>query len=113
MVWAQMTEQPLAPKGKSKREDAFIKKVLSWEETIKTLLSKWNIEQAWQFINLLPLMDTPIKSVAYHQGFLDFTDYFILRRDIENCPDGELCNLTMLHTEFQKQIENNKYFKSY
>jgi NAD-dependent DNA ligase len=99
-------DELLTKKNKNKRESAFVKKISSWKETINTLLTKFDKEKSWRFIRVEPLKQPEsLKSAAYHPDFIDFTDYMILRRDTENCGDDELCNLSLMHTEFQKQIE--------
>ena len=50
-------------------------------------------------------IDGNTKSVVYNNDFIEFTDYFVLRRDIENCDDDELGCLAQLHAGFQKTIE--------
>ena len=78
----------------------------SWETFIDVVLSKVEKEQAWCFITLTPKVEAGISSVTTCQDFNDFTDYFVLRRDKENCSDEELGQLAMLHTAFQRKIEN-------
>jgi hypothetical protein len=78
----------------------------SWKTFIELILSKVEREKAWRFITLTPNIEEGINSVTFCQDFIDFTDFFILRRDVENCSDNELGQLAMLHTAFQWKIEN-------
>jgi hypothetical protein len=80
-------------------------RVNDWENTLTLLLEKMDTNLAWIFIYQKPTKEPEIKSAAYHREFKLFTDYLILRRDKENCDDGELACLSMLHTSFQKQID--------
>ncbi len=83
----------------------FKKNVQEWNKTISNIVKNIESEQAWRFINLKPKSIEDIKSVTQHHDFNDFTDYFVLRRDIQNCDDNELGCLAQLHTAFQKEIE--------
>jgi hypothetical protein len=89
----------------SKVEQRFQNDVRTWQTVIKTMLLKIDNEKAWRFIRLKPKIEPQIKSVAYAQDFIDFTDYFILRRDIDQCDHEELGFLSKLYMEFQKEIE--------
>lgn len=86
-------------------EKRFQENVDAWKMTITHILKKVEPKQAWRFINLTPLEQPDIKSAAYHIDFIDFTDYFVLRRDKENCDHNETGCLAFLHTAFQKKIE--------
>lgn len=104
--------RPTKIKGKIKKikHDALIEmrfqiKVSAWEFTIKNILTKVEIRQAWRFINITPKKLPNIKSVVNHSDFVSFMDYLILRRDIDNCDADELGCLASLHTEFQNEIE--------
>jgi DNA polymerase-3 subunit epsilon len=83
----------------------FKEHVNDWNNTISNILKNIDSEQAWRFINLKPKAIENIKSVTEHQDFNDFTDYFILRRDIQSCDYAEIGCLAQLHTSFQKEIE--------
>lgn len=76
-----------------------------WILFIEIMLSKIDPEQAWRYIRLSPLVEKNLSTVTLCKDFCDFTSYFILRRDIENCNHIELGQLAMLHTAFQKRIE--------
>ncbi|HET6243857.1 MAG: hypothetical protein H0V01_02580 [Bacteroidetes bacterium] len=86
-------------------EQRFQKNVTSWLKVIETLLSKVESKNAWRYITITPEIESNIKSAAYCKDFIEFTDYFVLRRDIENCDDEEVGLISMLHSEFQKEIE--------
>ena len=60
----------------------------SWKTFIEIILSKIEEEQAWRFISLNPKIEKGIESVTNCQDFLDFTDFAIMRRDVENCGDN-------------------------
>jgi hypothetical protein len=97
-------------KGKNIKQDScleqrFQKNVNIWKAVIETMLLRVNNEKAWRFILLSPQVEPQLKSVVYSQDFMDFTDYFILRRDIDQCDCNELGFLSMLYTEFQRKIE--------
>jgi len=106
---------PIQYKRRSKssrkiKEDALIqvrfkKHVDNWSKTVSNILKNVDNEQAWRFINLKPQVTDNIKSVSEHKDFVDFTDYIVLRRDVQFCDDSELGCLAMLHTSFQKEIE--------
>ena len=98
-------EDPSKVKDNSKVEQRFQDKIKSWERFIETLNSKIDKTQASRFINLKPTVEAGIASAAYCQDFIDFNDYFILRRDMEGCTNEELGQLAQLITEFQKRIE--------
>ena len=68
-----------------------------WKDVISKILEKVEPNMAWRFINLKPQIDGNTKSVVYNNDFIEFTDYFVLRRDIENCDDDELGCLAQLH----------------
>lgn len=87
-------------------EKRFQENINSWENLIRIILSKIESEQAWRFISLRPKIENELKSLTHCKDFLDFTDFFILRRDIENCSAEETGRLAMLHSEFQSKVEN-------
>lgn len=86
-------------------EQRFQMKTALWLDVLEKIVSKVKNQKAMRFITISPIVESNIKSAAYCQDFIDFTDYFVLRRDIENCDDDELGLLAMLHTEFQRSIE--------
>jgi hypothetical protein len=86
----------------------FKSNVTHWKELIKTMLAKLEPEIAWRFINLTPIIEGIEENVAYNKDFISFTDYFVLRRDKENCNADELGRLAQLHTSFQRIIENGR-----
>ena len=77
----------------------------SWKTFIEVILSKVEEEQAWRFISLNPKIEEGIESVTNCQDFLDFTDFAIMCRDVENCGNNETGNLAMLYSAFQRKIE--------
>jgi len=89
----------------SKVEKRFQKKVSDWIDLIETMLNKIDNEKVWRFLLINPQIEEDLETVATSKDFIDFLDYLILRRDVENCADDELGNLSMLHTEFQRDIE--------
>ena len=86
-------------------EQKFQERIQAWLKLIETLLSKVDNTKAWRFITIKPIIESGISSVTHCQDFIDFTDYFILRRDKEKCPDIEVGLLAALCTEFQREIE--------
>jgi len=86
-------------------EKRFQENVKMWKNFINILLSKIDNKQAWRFINIAPIIEPDCQTVTKNNDFCDFTDYFVLRRDKENCSDEEIGCLAMLHTAFQRNIE--------
>jgi len=86
-------------------EHRFKENTNSWKTFIEVILSKVEEEQAWRFISLNPKIEEGIESVTNCQDFLDFTDFAIMRRDMENCGNNETGNLAMLYSAFQRKIE--------
>jgi hypothetical protein len=98
--------------AKSGEETILMKKfksnVARWRDLIKTMLDRIDPEIAWRFINLTPKIVDSETNAAYNEDFLAFTDYFVIRRDKENCNPEELGRLAQLHTAFQKTLENGR-----
>lgn len=98
-------------KQKKKNEDSpimnrFKDNVNIWKNTVSSILERVEPNMAWRFINLNPRIEENIKSVVYNRDFIEFTNYLVQRRDIEDCDSKELGCLVELHTGFQKKIEN-------
>ena len=93
-------------KEDSSIEIYFKEKVKDWEITINNILSNIESTQAWRFINSNPKLEISIKGAAYNKDFIDFTHYFIIRRDKEKCGDGEMSCLAQLQMALQKLIDN-------
>jgi hypothetical protein len=89
-------------------EARFKNHIKIWIQTIDSILNNHvDQDQAWRFVKLRPEIDIQsLKKVTKNKDFLDFTDLLIKRRDIDNCDPNELGNLSILHTAFQKKIEN-------
>lgn len=98
--------------SKTKEDTLLMKKfksnVAHWRELIKKMLDKLDPEIAWRFINLTPKLGDSDNKAVYNEDFLAFTNYFVIRRDKENCNPDELGRLAQLHTAFQKTIENGR-----
>ena len=117
LKFSDETDIPARLKNKSEsqkrtisKQDSLVEKrfqdnVRAWNKVIEKILAKVETQQAWRFINLSPSIEPEIKGVTYCKDFLDFTDYFVLRRDIEKCDHEEVGLLAMLHTAFQREIE--------
>lgn len=86
-------------------EQRFQDTIKSWERFIELMTSKVEKEQATRFLTLNPKVEPNILNAAYCKDFHDFNDYFILRRDKENCENQELGQLAQLLTAFQKEID--------
>lgn len=99
------SEKKTKQKPDSNIEIRFKKDIAHWKSLIKTMLNKIDDSLAWRFINIMPSIDQPSKSVAYQKDFSDFIDYLVLRRDKENCSPDELGRLAALSSEFQKELE--------
>ena len=91
---------------KTQIERNFQIRVADWENTLTILLQKLDSNLAWSFIYQKPTKEVNFKSAAYHIEFKLFVDYLILRRDKENCDDGELACLSLLLSSFQKVIDS-------
>lgn len=104
---SESQEERTRSKQDSLVEKRFQDNVRAWNEVIEKILAKVDIQQAWRFINLSPNIEPEIKGVTYCKDFLDFTDYFVLRRDIEKCDQEEVGLLAILHSAFQREIEKN------
>lgn len=94
-------------KGKSnslvqRRFDSHVK---MWNNTIIKIIENNKSELAWRFINIFPKHVENIISVTENNDFTLFTDYFVLRRDIQHCDDNEVGCLAQLYTAFQREIE--------
>lgn len=96
-------------KASSKLEDRFKATIEEWGQLIEVMLSKLEHKQAWRFIQLKPKASGKEKSVVECSDFLDFNDYFILRRDKEACEKAELGNMSLLFDAFQKVIERRMH----
>jgi methyl-accepting chemotaxis protein len=101
-------------KGKTKKEtpnslieQRFQKNVTVWKQTIDTMSQKIDSEKALRFIMLKPNITSDLQSVTHSQDFIDFSNYFAQRRDIDKCDDDELGSLAMLFTAFQRKIEQS------
>lgn len=105
-------QKGLIKQSKSGEDTVVMKKfklnVAHWKTLITTMLEKIEPEFAWRFINLTPIIMEEGKSFSQNEDFIKFTDYFIKRRNIENCNAEELGRLAQLHTAFQNIIENGK-----
>lgn len=86
----------------------FKSQVNIWDNVVSTMLEKIEPDLAWRIINLNPLIEHETLSVSQNNDFKKFTDYFVQRRDLENCDDEELGCLATLHTEFQRIIERRQ-----
>jgi hypothetical protein len=100
-------------KSKSKKlpdpdvERRWQKHLLDWQNTIISIIDNVSDQdQAWRFILTNPRVDVSSSNrVTECQDFLDFTDLFNKRRDIDKCDDIELGTLSILYTAFQRKIE--------
>jgi hypothetical protein len=86
-------------------EQRFQENIKSWEKFITTMKSKIDTVQAVRFLNINPKIEPNIANAAHCRDFHEFTEYFILRRDKENCDNEELGKLAQLYTAFQKEID--------
>lgn len=97
----------LAPKEKeTKILLKFIEHLNGWQITIDAMFERLPLFKAFRFIRLDPEVGKEIIGITECADFIDFTDYLILRRDIQNCSDDELGRLCMLSAAFQNVIEN-------
>ena len=78
-----------------------------WTQLIETMLAKIDQRQAWRFVNLSPRINSTMRQLTDCSDFCDFTDYLILRRDVENCSADELGGLAALCVAFQREIEKS------
>jgi len=84
----------------------FIEELKRWQTTINTMLEKLPRAKAFRFIHLAPEVGEDITKIVECDDFVGFTEYLILRRDIENCGDDELGRLCRLSMAFQQRIES-------
>lgn len=80
--------------------------VKHWENLLTTMVSKLDQNKALRYALITPIIEPDISSVVYCNDFIEFLKYLELRRDIENCDPEELGRLAMLHTAFQRKIED-------
>jgi hypothetical protein len=92
-------------KKESEVEKRYKASVRSWTQLIRTMLHRIDNQQAWRFIELSPEIAPRARKLSDCEDFCDFMDYLILRRDKEQCHEGELGGLAMLSTAFQREIE--------
>lgn len=109
------SEIPVRYKKKSKKkidrdskiEINFQEQIHRWQEVIQSILTHINDpDQALRFIDSKPIIEDNLTTVTKNQDFLDFLDFLIKRRDVDNCGSSELGSLCMLHGVMQKRIEN-------
>lgn len=92
-------------------------KEINWNKIVK----KWivfidglykNLDSNFvdRVVNFNPIIDSD--SFTNNKDFIEFTDYFIKRRDLENCDNDELGKLAMLHTALQQTIEKKNISSS-
>ncbi len=77
----------------------------NWKTVINNMRKGLPSDTFQRIAGLQPSVLPNTTHVTQVQDFNDFTDYFILRRDIQNCEDLELGLLSLLHTQFQKEIQ--------
>jgi len=104
---ASSTAEPKQLQKDSQQELRFKAHVEKWTQLIETMLGKIDQQQAWRFIGLSPKVDSTIRQLTDCSDFCDFTDYLILRRDVENCSADELGGLAALSVAFQREIEKS------
>jgi DNA polymerase-3 subunit epsilon len=116
LLFSEEKDTPLQYRKKQKQQKTsddsqlmlrFKKNVSIWEGVISKILTKNESKIAWRFVNIDPLIKQPIDSASSNQDFISFTDYLILRRDIENCGANELGRLIQLYSKFQQKIEKD------
>ncbi len=111
-VFSDPTEVPARFRGsKRKTKDdtkilnEFKKKIRNWELTLTNISDHFNLEEAERIIKISPKREQNLTTVVEACDFNIINDYLILRRDIENCGDGELGCLALLADTIQKVIE--------
>ncbi|WP_421871984.1 hypothetical protein [Marinoscillum sp.] len=109
------SEIPVRYKKKSKKkfdpdskiEINFQEQIQRWKEVIESILTHINDpDQALRFIDSKPIVEDNLATVTKNQDFLDFLNFLIQRRDVDNCGSSELGSLCMLHGVLQKKIES-------
>ncbi|WP_425391426.1 hypothetical protein [Ekhidna sp.] len=87
-------------------EIRFQEQIDRWEEVVNSILNHVaDPDQALRFINSNPIIEDGTQSVTMNKDFLDFLDFLIQRRNINECGSSELGSLCMLHGTMQKKIE--------
>lgn len=90
----------------SAAEILFRQKVDLWKSIINNMRDRIPRELIIKIVSLNPNVEENVTQVTQVKDYLDFTNYFILKRDVEKCGDEEVGLLSFLHTQFQKVIEN-------
>lgn len=110
--FADQSEIPAKYKNDKIRKDKdskillkFEEDVYCWEHTIELMLTRLDNKKAYRFIDISPVVSKSVKHPFECDDFIEFHEYFRVRRDIEKCDDQELGRLSMLLTAFQQKIE--------
>ena len=115
LKFADENEVPSHYKKKSKKkvdpeskiEIKFQEQIHKWQEVIQSIMNHINdTNQAMRFINSRPTIEGNLTTITENKDFLDFLDFLIQRRDVDNCGSSELGGLCILHGIMQKQIES-------
>jgi hypothetical protein len=100
------TIKPTKINADSLVEIRFKRHVDAWTALINSIIKGTkDKEQAWRFIRVQPQVNEQTSRLIDCKDFMDFLDYLIKRRSVDNCDDEELGKLSMLQTAFQRQVE--------
>lgn len=83
----------------------FQEDIYFWDHLIERMFLSLKDDQVFRFIDIAPLVDKSAKHPFDCPDFIDFHEYFRIRRDVDNCDDQELGRLSMLLYAFQEKIE--------
>jgi NAD-dependent DNA ligase len=113
IVYSEESDVPAKYKSNKKKmveketniQQKFDEKINDWKLTLNEMFNCLGKNIAAQYIFFTPVVSKGVKSVTESAQFLQFNEYLIKRRDIENCGDGELGCLVELFGTIQKAIE--------
>lgn len=89
----------------TKVQKLFDANLLGWKGVVEVVQNSFEKEQAKRFLISDPQIEGWETTCVDCQDFLNFYDFFMQRRDVDNCCDDELGKLSALLNEFQKVIE--------
>lgn len=92
-------------KYKTQNDIIFEENVSQWKQLIEIMLERIEKKLVFRIINLNPNVDLYDDCFTEVKDFITFTDYFILRRNVEICDSEELGRLAVLHTAFHNNID--------
>lgn len=89
----------------SQLERDFQENVKQWQNVIEQMMGEIKDALITRIVKMKPIIEPDLTSITENEDFMEFTYYFINRRDYKHCGPDELGRLAILHTAFQKEIE--------